>query len=138
MQKSERRTDGSLRVYTVNNEPSLTQQQFKDSANINNIMKRYASTGQFTHLSNKIGQYSDLSTITDYHSMVNQVVRAESTFMDLPADIRKKFRNDPGELITFLGDPTNYDEALKLGLVNKKEDSASLNDDKTTKSAPTS
>jgi len=42
--------------------------------------------------------------------------------MRLPADLRARFDNDPAQLIQFLENSDNKDEAIKLGLVNKPED----------------
>jgi phage internal scaffolding protein len=43
---------------------------------------------------------------------------AQYQFDQLPALIRDRFHNDPQEMLAFLNDPNNYDEAIKLGLVN--------------------
>jgi len=40
--------------------------------------------------------------------------------MALPSDVRKRFSNDPAELIDFLADKKNDEEAIKLGLKIKK------------------
>lgn len=39
--------------------------------------------------------------------------------MSLPAELRKRFRNDPGMLLAFLEDPQNRAEAESLGLVDR-------------------
>jgi phage internal scaffolding protein len=49
---------------------------------------------------------------------LNQVIAAEDEFMRLPADLRARFENDPAQLIEFLENLENKDEAIKLGLVN--------------------
>lgn len=129
---------GRVRVYTKNTEPSLTQQQFKDECDINNIMKKYQSTGQFTHLTSRKGVYADFSQITDYQSMLHQVQYAQEAFSSLPAELRQRFRNDPGQLLAFLQDKRNYDEAIQLGLLEPKsldkielnKNNDDLNDDK--------
>lgn len=113
--------NGQIHVETVNQEPTLAQQQFKDECDINNIMKRYADTGQLTHLRNQTGVFADFSEIPDYQGSLNRVLDAQNAFMQLPAEVRTRFRNDPGYLIDFLQDPNNYDEALKLGLVNERQ-----------------
>jgi len=120
MQITEIRADGSLNVMTINDEPSLTQQQFKDECDINNIMKKYSSTREFQHLTSKVGQYADFTKLTSYQDMLHSVLAAQDAFASLPAEIRKRFRNDPGELLAFIQDDKNYDEALKLGIVESK------------------
>ena len=41
--------------------------------------------------------------------------------MLLPAQMRSRFNNDPAELLKFIKDPANLDEAVKLGILVKKE-----------------
>lgn len=112
---------GRIKVMTINNEPSKTQQQFKDECDINNIIKKFQNTGEFTHRAKNPGMYGDFSNITDYQGMLHTIQQAQDSFMTLPALTRKKFDNDPGELIKFLKDPSNTEEAIKLGLVEPKQ-----------------
>jgi len=109
---------GRVRVQTINSEKTQTQQQFAQECDINFIMDKYIKTGEFTHATQKKGTYGDFSEISDYHSMLNTVIYAQEAFALLPATIRARFRNDPGELLNFINDDSNYDEALKLGLLN--------------------
>jgi hypothetical protein len=37
-------------------------------------------------------------------------------FEDLPAEVRFRFDNKPAELLKFMSDPANADEAIDLGL----------------------
>jgi len=100
-------------------EPSLAQQHFKDECDINNILRQFNITGQLP-TSPLSPRYGDFTGIVDYHSALNAVIAAEDGFMALPADIRSRFMNDPEQLINFLDDPENKDEAIKLGLIDKK------------------
>lgn len=111
---------GRVHVATINKDPSLTQQQFKDECDINNIIKKYETTGEFTHLTRKQGQYADFSNITDYQTMLETVKYADEAFAALPAQMRLRFKNNPGDLLNFLQDKNNYDEAVKLGLIEPK------------------
>lgn len=128
---------GRVRVQTMNLEPSMTQQQFEAECDINNIMKKYATTGQFTHLTSKQGRYGDFSQITDYQEMLETIRYADEAFSSLPAEVRLRFKNNPAELLEFVQDPKNYDEGVKLGLVQPKPTPAEtsnkneLNDPKT-------
>jgi phage internal scaffolding protein len=82
-------------------------------------MAKFAVTGLIpeTPLSPR---YGDFTGIGDYHTALNQVIAAEDEFMSLPAQLRARFENDPAQLINFLDNPENYNEAVSLGLVNKK------------------
>jgi len=112
--------NGNVRVRTINKNPSRTQQQFVEQCDVNNIMKKYRVTGQITHLNTKQGVYADMSSIKNYQENLNTVIEAQNAFMALPSDVRKRFSNDPAELIDFLADKKNDEEAIKLGLKIKK------------------
>lgn len=103
-------------------EPTKTQQQFEEECNINNILKRYKQTGIVTHLAHELPVYGDFSDVPDYQTAFDIVVSAHDNFMRLPADLRKRFNNDPAQLLDFLKDESNYEEAVELGLLARKAD----------------
>lgn len=98
-------------------DPSLTQQQFAEEADINVMMARFGVTGHMPS-SIRMPTYGDFSGVGDYRSAMDVVVKAQNEFMTLPPDVRLRFGNDPQQLIAFLENPSNADEARKLGLVN--------------------
>lgn len=98
---------------------SLAQQHFKDECDINNILRQFNLTGVLPE-SPLSPRYGDFTGIGDYHTALNQVIAAEDEFMSLPANLRARFENDPAQLIEFLNNPENKDEAMKLGLVNQE------------------
>ena len=100
-------------------EPSLTQQHFKDETDINNILRQFNITGLLPEAPLS-PRYGDFTGIVDYHSALNAVIAAESEFEALPAELRARFENDPAQLIDFLSDVNNKDEAIRLGLVDQK------------------
>lgn len=102
--------------------PSRTKQEFLEESNINNIMARYQKTGQITHLANGTPKYGDFATAEDYYSASNRVLEAQHTFDALPASVRDRMENNPANLISFMDDPDNLDEAVELGLVILRED----------------
>lgn len=95
----------------------LTQQQFRDDTDVNLILKRHEATGDLIHLAPSEGRYGDFDTNLDYQTALNRVADAQRDFAALPAEVRFRMNNDPGELLAFMGDPENQDEAVKLGLV---------------------
>lgn len=105
-----------IKVRTINNEPSMSHQQFKDECDINKIINKYKKTGEITHLNRKRGAYADISNFTSYQESLDTIIKADHAFSTLSSDVRKKFNNDPAELIKFLADPKNNQEAVKLGL----------------------
>lgn len=116
-----RRANGTKRVCTINDEPSRTQQQFREKVNVNSIMAKYRKTGLIDHVRANPGVYADLTKLPDYQTAMQTVITAQSTFESVPANIRLRFDNDPGKMIAFLDDQQNYDEAVKLGLVIPKK-----------------
>lgn len=116
MKLIEIRANGTKRVATKNDEPSKTDQSFKDEVNVNNIISKFNKTGQISHLAKKQGIYADLSEIQDLLTSRIQVQKAQEAFDSLPAEIRRRFGNSPVELVNFLQDPANDQEAVKLGL----------------------
>ncbi|QKI28943.1 VP3 [Kummerowia striata gokushovirus] len=100
---------------------SMTQQQFKEEANVNTIMAKYRKTGMITYLSKHNPSFGDFENPMEYHDGLNRIAKAQQDFDGLSAEVRAKFSNDPGKLIEFLADDKNYDEALKLGLVNERK-----------------
>lgn len=109
-----------LEIGTVNKEPSMTQQQFKDEVDINNIIAKYQN-GEHVDFARRQGVYADVSEITDYHESINKIKRADQAFSALPAHVRNRFGNDPEQLLEFLQDPHNYDEGVKLGIYEPKK-----------------
>lgn len=119
MQKVIKRADGSLDVqeWPAEGEVSLAVQSTKDQADVNKIVAKYRRTGTITHLRNtQNGVYADLTQITNYQDCLNTIIRANESFMAMPAELRQKFDNDPSKLISYLQDEKNYEESMDLGL----------------------
>lgn len=116
----QKRANGTKRVATINEEPTMTQQHLKEKVNVNSIMAKYRKTGLIDHVRKNPGVYMDLTELPDYQTALQTVIRAQDTFETIPANIRLKFDNDPSKLIAFLSDDKNYDEAAALGLVERK------------------
>lgn len=105
-------------------EEGLTQQSFKEECDINNIMRRYNSTGVITHLNARAPEWGDFSSPVDFQAGLNTVLEAQAMFSDLPSDLRERFGNDPLKLLEFVADERNRDEAVKLGIVKAPEPEA--------------
>ena len=65
----------------------------------------------------RVPTFGDFTGVQDYRSAMEAVRAANNAFMDLPANIRSRFNNDPQQYIEFFNDPKNKDEATKLGLL---------------------
>jgi len=97
-------------------DPTLAQQQFRDEADINTIVRRFNLSGELPQ-GVSVPQYGDFTEVSDYHSALNLVIAADDAFMALPAYIRSRFENDAGKFVDFVSDEKNLDEARALGLV---------------------
>lgn len=97
-------------------DPSLAQQSGKEDADINVIVKRFGITGQLPTNVN-MPMSMDFEGIFDYHTAMNLITSAQQGFMEMPADIRSEFNNDPGAFVDFVSKPENRERAEKLGLV---------------------
>jgi len=113
-----KRKNGSRRVCFVTDPDSVVEKHHKNEVDINSIMKKYRITG-FLESNASEGQYGDFTDATDFHTMKNRIIEAESDFARLPAHLRTRFNNDPGQLLSFLDDPQNLSEAQELGLCPK-------------------
>lgn len=95
---------------------AITQQSFKEDCDINVILKRFAVTGELPD-NVRVPQYVDFEETFDFMSSMNVIRAAEEAFAAMPAVVRDRFNNDPAKFVEFANDASNYDEALKLGLV---------------------
>lgn len=102
-------------------EPSRTKQEFAAESDINVLLATYERTGQLPAYREIAPTYADVSNLPDYQEALNFVADANRHFSALPAKIRERFHNDPGQLLAFLGDENNQAEAIDLGLLKKIE-----------------
>lgn len=98
----------------------LTSQAPREEVDINSIVKRMESGKMVDSRILREGVYEDVSGIGDLADCIMKVQQAKEDFMELPANVRERFRNDPVELVKFLEDEGNRAEAVKLGLIVDK------------------
>lgn len=106
------------------NDPGLTKQSFKDECDINQIVKRYETTGQLPDMIKTNPQYGDFSQVGTYMDSLEIVSKAHEQFEALNAHIRARFDNDPAKFLDFASDPKNLKEMVSLGLAVAREDSS--------------
>ena len=104
--------------------PSMTQQQFRDEADINYIISMYDSTGVMPtyHGDGQPAQpmFGDFAELPDNaQDVYNQMLAAKADFDNLPLDVRKRFNYDPAAFLAFADDPNNADELVAMGLATK-------------------
>lgn len=96
-------------------DPSLTQQHFRDEADINTMLERFKVTGQMPQ-GVVMPSYGDFTGLTTYQEAMNVLLKAQNAFMEMPANVRARFGNDPGQFMEFCADPANLEEARRLGV----------------------
>jgi phage internal scaffolding protein len=104
-------------------DPSLTQQQFAEEADINTIVDRFLRSGVMP-TPTQMPQYVDYEGVFDFQSAMNVVRAADENFMRLDAKVRSRFNNSPQEFLEFFANPDNQDEAIRLGLAIPRSPSA--------------
>lgn len=97
---------------------SLAVQAEKDECDINTIVRRFGLTGKLP--SNvRPPMYGDFTGISDYREAIEAINLADEAFYDMPADIRTRFQNDPGQFVDFCSNRDNLEEMRKMGLAVK-------------------
>jgi hypothetical protein len=104
--------------------PSMTQQQFKDEADINYIVSMYDSSGVMPtfHGDGQPAQpvFGDFASLPDNaQEMYNRMIEAKSNFDNLPLAVRKRFNYDPAAFLEFVDNPENLDDLVAMGLATK-------------------
>lgn len=130
--------------------PSLTQQEFKESCDINNILAKFSVQAQALGLEpsqlmpQDQGTYGDFSCLDDFQTAQNKIAFLNDQFSNLPSAVRRKFGDDLNNFIAAISDSSRIDELGELGVWNKdsyleykrqrallQEQNSSLNVDKT-------
>jgi len=104
-------------VFDEEVEPSLTQQQFAAESDINNIIR----LNSFSPPDPAQLRYQDVSEISDYHSAIEIVTKAQESFSVLPADVRAQFDNNPALFVDYVTNPDNATKAQEMGLIKPVE-----------------
>lgn len=125
-----------VRVLSDTSGDTMTKQSAKAECDVNNIIRQFDRDGVLPHLRDTIPEYvvfteDELvgSAGFDYHQALNVVRAAQDGFEALPAELRKRFHNDPGEFVAFVDDPANRDEAVELGLVRRRPPAEAVRED---------
>lgn len=109
----------SLESALVCEDPSLAQQHQAEDADINVIVRRFGITGVIPQ-GFVVPQYADYPEVFDFRQAQEALRDASQRFMEVPAEIRGRFLNDPWKFMDFVSDPANIDEVVRLGLAVKK------------------
>lgn len=108
-------------VGTVNNEPSMTQQHFASSCDINNLMSVYRDVSLIPSVNSAKAMYGDFTEIPDYQKAQQVMIDARKVWESLPDKWRQRFET-PFDFLRFVEDPRNREEADRLGMLKLKKD----------------
>lgn len=99
-------------------DPSKTQAQFKDDADLNVLVKRFGiDKNPVPPALMDPEAYGAWDDEFNLRTALDRVRSAQAHFDALPSAIRNRFDNSPVKFASFLSDPSNLAEAVKLGLV---------------------
>lgn len=105
--------------------PSLTQQEFKESCDINNILAKFSVQARALGVEPSLlmpqdqGTYGDFSNLDDFQTAQNKIAFLNDQFSNLPSSVRRKFGDDLNTFMSALSDPNRIDELGDLGVWNK-------------------
>ena len=113
--------EGAPRPSLSSELPSLAAQQFRDEADVNNLIERYKKTGSFYNPltpqgTPRVPTYQDISELPDTLGQLQILKDVEQMFAALPAKVRDDFGNN---VATFVSWAQGKPEALaKLGIID--------------------
>lgn len=95
---------------------SRARQSEAEEADINTIVRNFGITGRMPS-GVRAPVYGDFDLVSDYQSALEAVRAADAAFLAMPADVRRRFGDDPQAFVEFCSDEANREEAIKLGLI---------------------
>lgn len=91
-----------------------TKQAFKDSTDINKIIKKAQKAGGLAHVQKydeaAYGEFAGYDLLEAY----GKLNRAQAIFDDLPSEVRNEFGNDALKFAGFASDPNNINRLAEL------------------------
>jgi len=97
----------------------LTKQSMSKECDINLIMDKYKRTGTVNFLNSQEAIYTDDMVDVDFHEAMTIIAEANTMFAQMPAHLRKEFKNDPGTFLEAVHDPEQAQRLFDLGLSSK-------------------
>ena len=85
----------------------MTKQSFKDSCDINKMLKKAQRTGSLAHLQKYPEASYGVFENYDLLEAHNHLAKANEIFGELPSEVRSEFGGDPIAFIQFAANPEN-------------------------------
>lgn len=116
----------------------LTEQSHKKEVDINNIIKKHGMDliRKTAAMQSQDYRFDDV-TGNDFQEAQMIIAKAQSSFENMPAEIRKRFENNAAKFLDFVQNPDNQSEMVNLGLVPKPEPAPAPAPDPVPDPAPT-
>lgn len=103
---------------------SRTRQSDTAATDMNKIVAKYHESGIMPPLPGREPRYGDFGSGISFHEALNAVRSAEAEFENLPVAVRRHVKNDPGEFLDMVYDPSRRGELEELGLVETQAPTA--------------
>lgn len=107
-------------------DPSLAVQSQKAEADINTIVRNFGITGRMPSAV-RLPSFGDYSQVSDYRSALEAVRQAEASFLEVSANVRARFHNDPQAFMEFCENPGNLPQLREWGLAPPAQAAAPAN-----------
>lgn len=105
--------------------PTLTQQHFKEQCDVNNIINRFTASARASgaSLSDLLPpvtskDFADVSNVGDFLDASNRVARMVETFEALPADVRRRYQDQPSVFVQALNSPEELRFLSTKGIIS--------------------
>lgn len=116
-QKITKRANGTLRIVSINDSPSLTKQEFKDDCDPTKVLAKFQRTGLMEHAQQYQPVFGIQSSMT-YHEAMQITANSKSMFAELPAQVRKLFDQNIEAYLEFVSDPENVIDMADDGVIS--------------------
>lgn len=103
-------------THDFSDEPLLTEQHHKDNVDINKIIRKHGMDIIAKTASLRSAEYKfDDIPGNDFEEAMRIVARAQSTFEQLPSQIRAEFENSPAKYLDYIQNPDNMESMIERG-----------------------
>lgn len=111
--------DSSRVAVVVKCGESRTKQSFKEAADVNSVLERYARTGVWSRVERQ-PLYGDVSMVEDFHTALSRVREAVQDVERLPERARERYREDPEAFLAGALRASSREELVDLGLLEDR------------------
>lgn len=98
-------------------ERSLTKQSFKDQADVNLVVRRYATEGTLPYVNPRPGVFGDVSGAVQLQEAIELVRDANDSFQGLPSSVRTLADNSAVNFLQMLSTPDGVSDLQEVGFL---------------------